>query len=68
MWTDLALKVLVALATRLLTEKFLGRGIVRIARVLADSTDNSLDDGLVDDFAQALGQDDLVKKPARVNS
>lgn len=58
---DLVIKALIAIGFRLLTEKFIARTLLRAARGLADSTDTALDDGWVDDWAEALGQPDLKK-------
>jgi hypothetical protein len=62
MWTDLLLKAAIAMAMKLLTETFIARGIIRASRALADKTTNTLDDGMVDDLAEALSQPDLKKK------
>ena len=59
MWQDLLIKAALALGMKLLTEKFIARFIVRGARSLAKATSNELDDGMVDDLAEALGQPDL---------
>jgi hypothetical protein len=61
--TDVLIKMLLGLGLRLLTEKFLARTIIRGARALVEKTDNELDDGLVDDLADALGQPDMKKAP-----
>lgn len=59
----LLIKLFVGLAMQLLTEKFLARSIVRGCRALAQKTTNELDDGMVDDLAEALGQPDMKKAP-----
>ena len=56
---EIALKILVGLALKLFTEKFVARTVVRMARSLSAKTTNTLDDGLVNDLADALGQTDL---------
>lgn len=61
---DLVIKLVISMAMRLLTEKFLARSILRGCRALAEKTSNALDDGMVDDLADALGQPDMKKAPA----
>ncbi len=55
--SDLAIKILIGLATKLLTESFLSRILVHGAQQLSKSTENTLDDKLVADLAMALGVD-----------
>ncbi len=55
--SDLAIKILIGLAGKLLTESFLSRVLVHGAQQLSKSTANTLDDKLVADFATALGVD-----------
>jgi hypothetical protein len=64
MWTDLAIKLGISLAMKLLTDAFISRALVRGARAISEKTTNTLDDGMVDDLAGALGQEDLKKKAA----
>lgn len=61
MWTDIALKILIGLGVKILTERFVGRAIVHSLRALSNKTSNSIDDSMVDDLADALGQPDLKK-------
>ncbi len=62
MWQELLLKAAIAMVMKLLTETFIARGLIRAARAMAEKTTNTLDDGMVDDLAGALGQEDLKKK------
>ena len=55
------IKLFVGMAMQLLTERFVARTIVRGCRALAEKTTNDLDDGMVDDLADALGQEDMKK-------
>lgn len=56
--SGIAIKILVGLGTRLLTETFVARVVVHTARTLAKKTSNDLDDKLVDDLAMGLGVKD----------
>lgn len=56
--TGIAIKILVGLGMKLLTETFVSRVLVHTARQVAKSTTNTLDDKLVDDLAAGLGVSD----------
>lgn len=56
--TGIAIKILVGLGMKLLTETFVSRVLVHAARQVAKSTTNTLDDKLVDDLAAGLGVSD----------
>lgn len=58
---EIIIKIGVTMVMKLLTETFVSRGMIRIARSLATKTTNQLDDGMVDDIADALGHKDLKK-------
>ncbi len=58
MMTDIAVKILVGLGMKLLTETFVARVLVHASRQIAKSTSNTLDDKLVDDLAAGLGVSD----------
>lgn len=58
---DIIIKLLIGMGMRLLTERFLGRMLIHGCRSLSDKTSNKLDDSMVDDLAEALGQGDLKK-------
>lgn len=55
---NLILKMLMALLTKLLTEKFIAKVTVRLLWFLAVQTPFKVDDGLVDDIAEGLGVTD----------
>ena len=55
---NLILKMLMALLTKLLTEKFIAKVTVRLLWFLAVATPFKVDDGLVDDIAEGLGVTD----------
>lgn len=50
-------EILVKLGMRLLSEAFVAKMIVHGGRALADSTENKLDNKMVDAVAEALGVD-----------
>jgi hypothetical protein len=56
--SGIAIKILVGLGMKLLTETFVARVLVHTARQVAKSTANTLDDKLVDDLAAGLGVSD----------
>lgn len=56
--SGIAIKILVGLGMKLLTETFVARVLVHTARQVAKSTVNTLDDKLVDDLAAGLGVSD----------
>ena len=53
--TNILIKALVAILTKLITEKFLAQTIVYILDYLAKKTTNNLDNALVGSVAEALG-------------
>lgn len=53
--TDIAIKVLVGLGMKLLTDTFIARVVVHTLRAGAKKTAWDLDDKLVDDLADGLG-------------
>ncbi len=53
--SDLAVKILWALGTKLFTDVFVAKFIVHGLRQVAKSTTNTLDDQWVSDTADALG-------------
>jgi hypothetical protein len=61
---ELVIKMILALVMKLLTERFIARTIIHALRVVAEWTTNKLDDDMVDDIAEALGQPDLKLKKA----
>jgi len=54
MISNILLKVLIGILTKLLTEKFLAEVIIYCLQSLAKSTDNKLDDAIVVAVAKAL--------------
>lgn len=54
------LKILVTMGTQLLTTVFLSRTTVLFLRFLAQRTDNTLDNAMVNELAKALDCKDLV--------
>lgn len=48
-------KILLTMATRLVTEKFLTAFLIHIAEHLAKKTSNELDDKIISDIKSALG-------------
>lgn len=50
--------ILMAIITRLLTERFISKMTVRALWWLSQLTSNEMDDGIVTDIAKALGVED----------
>lgn len=53
--SNILIKALVAILTKLITERFLAQTIVYVLNHLAKRTTNNLDDSLVASVAEALG-------------
>jgi hypothetical protein len=53
--TEIALKIGIALAAKLLTETFLARLLIHLLRAWSETTTNKLDDKVVQAMADALG-------------
>ena len=53
--TDLLLKALFAILTRLITDTLLAKTAIRILWYFASKTKNTLDNGMVEDMARELG-------------
>jgi len=53
--------IIIALLMKLATEAFLARAAILILKQLSKSTENDLDDKIVEEVAKALGCGDLVK-------
>ena len=51
---DLIIKIGMAMLTKLLTDKFLAKVLIRLMWYIADKTPFLLDDGIVEDTAKAL--------------
>ena len=56
------LKIAETVLLKLITETFLCRLLIRTLRGVAERTTNKLDDGMVNDLADALGCEDLKVK------
>ena len=55
---NVLIKMIMALITRLLTEKFIAKLTVRLLWFLAVQTPFKIDDGIVEDIANGLGVED----------
>lgn len=58
MMTNIALKILIGLGTKLMTETFLAKVVVHSLKAFVARTDNKFDDKLISDLAEALGVSD----------
>lgn len=58
MMADIAIRILIGLGTKIMTETFLAKVVVHSLKALVARTDSKFDDQLITDLAEALGVQD----------